>query len=579
MAKELTAGTGVSGSGDRWDRRNRGETPGERWKRNYAEILQEVRVAQTGSSLLLVFLLTLAFTNRFLETTQFQRAVYVASVLFGVAANCLLIAPAPFHRLVFRRRLEAQLVRVSNQFALWGVLMLMLAINAALLLILDVVLGTAPAIWITVGSLLWFTTWWYVTPTWHRVAQSRRRQSATIAALAVASEKLRTTNDRPKAPRPPRPPELDRPGPPPPQLSPDPIMAPARLPLIPARPPALASTHQLGYPRGVVPVPFDLPVERAGVTMGFDVTSVRRPYGPSGPYATPVPYDVPRANGGPGLYGGPGPDFRPGNVAAGPNGGAGLNGGLNGAAGPNGGLNGGAGLNGGTRPDTDVTFRGVAARGPASLDNRDAAPAANNGVQPDRMGVNEMGFAEADGNGMAHGRVGVNGMRIAQADGNGMAHGRADGNGMAHGQLGGNGSQYGLVTGASLTPNNGTPSGPTNGGPHHGPAVGTGTPLGQTNGAGPQHGPAAGTEMPPGLPLEAGPRPGQTPSDETAAAAVHGPPAPSGAPAPAADSWAGHHKVVGRARVVPQHGTGPVGPDRPDAAPRHGYPTEYPEGA
>lgn len=92
MSAELTTGR----SSDRNERRDprTQETPTQRWHRNYLEILQETRAAQIGTQLLLVFLLTLAFTSGFDETTRFQRMVYVVSLVLVAGATCLLIAPA-----------------------------------------------------------------------------------------------------------------------------------------------------------------------------------------------------------------------------------------------------------------------------------------------------------------------------------------------------------------------------------------------------------------------------------------------------------------------------------------------------
>src|SRR5256885_441567 len=68
---------------DQWNFSVRRETPTQRLDRNYAEILQEVRVAQTGVQLLLAFLLTVAFTPRFATLTDFERRVYVAALVLG----------------------------------------------------------------------------------------------------------------------------------------------------------------------------------------------------------------------------------------------------------------------------------------------------------------------------------------------------------------------------------------------------------------------------------------------------------------------------------------------------------------
>ena len=66
---EATAGT--SGPGD-----DRGERPVERADRNMIEMLQELRVAQTGVQILFAFLLSLSFTERFARIDDFQPVSY-----------------------------------------------------------------------------------------------------------------------------------------------------------------------------------------------------------------------------------------------------------------------------------------------------------------------------------------------------------------------------------------------------------------------------------------------------------------------------------------------------------------------
>ena len=154
---------------DEWNAGARGETPLQRADRAYGEILQEVRVAQTGVQILFAFLLTLAFTSRFASITQFQRNAYVVTLMLCAASAALLIAPAAFHRVVYRRRLKHHLVRIANRLALSGLLLLLLALVSALLLILDVVIGRGPALLLAAGALGWFATWWFGLPAWSRL--------------------------------------------------------------------------------------------------------------------------------------------------------------------------------------------------------------------------------------------------------------------------------------------------------------------------------------------------------------------------------------------------------------------------
>jgi uncharacterized protein DUF6328 len=159
---------------DRWNADVRGETPLQRADRAYGEILQEVRVAQTGVQILFAFLLTLAFTARFRSITHFQREIYVVTLMLAAAAAALLIAPAAYHRVVYRRRLKQHLAQVASMLALAGLVLLLLAMISALLLILDVVTGLGPAIIMSSGMLAWFFSWWFILPTWSRIRHSAR---------------------------------------------------------------------------------------------------------------------------------------------------------------------------------------------------------------------------------------------------------------------------------------------------------------------------------------------------------------------------------------------------------------------
>ena len=130
-----------------------------------------MRVAQTGVQILFAFLLALAFQARFADITDFQRGVYVVTLMLCAGATALLIAPAAFHRVIYRRRLKQHLVRVANRLALSGLVLLLLSMVSAVLLIIDVVLGLAPAIVLAAAVLAWFTMWWFVLPLRTRVRQ------------------------------------------------------------------------------------------------------------------------------------------------------------------------------------------------------------------------------------------------------------------------------------------------------------------------------------------------------------------------------------------------------------------------
>lgn len=142
----------------------RHETEAERLDRNYAELLQELRVAQTGVQLLVAFLLSIAFSPRFAETTPFQRAVYFATLMLAVTATVLLIAPVSHHRIVFRHRRKRELVRTANNEALTGLFLLALALLGAVLLITDLLFnGIAVAVPVAAVAVL-FGIYWVALP-------------------------------------------------------------------------------------------------------------------------------------------------------------------------------------------------------------------------------------------------------------------------------------------------------------------------------------------------------------------------------------------------------------------------------
>lgn len=148
--------------------RARNETEEQRLDRNYVELLQELRVAQTGTQILFAFLLTMAFTPRFLDITQFQRVLYVITLVTAALATVLIIGPVSFHRIVFRRRQKRALVEVANRLAIGGLVLLAVAMTCSVLLVLDVVVGGALAQWLTALVGAWFLIFWYVVPFVHR---------------------------------------------------------------------------------------------------------------------------------------------------------------------------------------------------------------------------------------------------------------------------------------------------------------------------------------------------------------------------------------------------------------------------
>ncbi|MFF3327361.1 DUF6328 family protein [Streptomyces sp. NPDC002889] len=146
----------------------RGESKSERADRRWVELLQEVRVAQTGVQIMLAFLLTVAFTPRFVELSSADRNIYVATIVLGAAATAALIAPVPLHRAVTGQRMKPRAVTWTSRLTVTGLMLLLCTIVCAMLLILRFVLNDALAGWIVVGVLAWFVACWVLLPAWVR---------------------------------------------------------------------------------------------------------------------------------------------------------------------------------------------------------------------------------------------------------------------------------------------------------------------------------------------------------------------------------------------------------------------------
>src|SRR4051794_22168740 len=142
----------------------RNETVLERCDRNLVELLQEVRVAQTGVQILFAFLLTVPFTARFGRLTSFQEILYFLTLLAAGAAALLLIAPTSYHRILFRLGDKEHLVRAANRLTIVGLAFVAVAIVGVILLISDLLFPGLVAVLATGTAAGLCVTCWYIVP-------------------------------------------------------------------------------------------------------------------------------------------------------------------------------------------------------------------------------------------------------------------------------------------------------------------------------------------------------------------------------------------------------------------------------
>ncbi|WP_375478463.1 DUF6328 family protein [uncultured Jatrophihabitans sp.] len=147
---------------------DRHETRTEQLDRNWNELLQELRVIQTGVQLLTGFLLTLPFQQRFSVLTHTERAIYLATAATSIAATAFLQAPVMVHRALFRRHRRAAAVTLSHRLAMTGMGLLGLAIIGVSFLLTSVLLGSATAAGAAAGVALLLVLLWLVLPEYAR---------------------------------------------------------------------------------------------------------------------------------------------------------------------------------------------------------------------------------------------------------------------------------------------------------------------------------------------------------------------------------------------------------------------------
>jgi hypothetical protein len=122
-------------------REDTSETMDERHDRHWTEILQELRVTQTGTQILTGFLLTLPFQNRFKELDATQVGIYLGLVIVAGLTTVLALAPVSLHRALFRQGAKERMVKLANGILKATLVGVAVVLTGTVLLIFDVVGG------------------------------------------------------------------------------------------------------------------------------------------------------------------------------------------------------------------------------------------------------------------------------------------------------------------------------------------------------------------------------------------------------------------------------------------------------
>ncbi|MDR6504720.1 DUF6328 family protein [Arthrobacter oryzae] len=106
----MSNGDAVAGDG-------RNESVNQQMDRNWGELLQELRVLQTGVQILAGFLLTIPFQERFETLDDYQVGLYLSNVVLAALITAVILLPVSVHRRLFRKQLKSTLVASADRIA------------------------------------------------------------------------------------------------------------------------------------------------------------------------------------------------------------------------------------------------------------------------------------------------------------------------------------------------------------------------------------------------------------------------------------------------------------------------------
>lgn len=144
----------------------------EEIEQQFTDMLQQLRVVQTGVQILSAFLLTLPFTQRFSQLDTAGKALYGISLVAATVSTALVIAPVSYRQRVGRGAL-GNVVKVASRLAEAGLAALMVAAVSAVTLAARVAFGSSWAAGLGAGVLAVYVACWYVLPLWHRLHSAR----------------------------------------------------------------------------------------------------------------------------------------------------------------------------------------------------------------------------------------------------------------------------------------------------------------------------------------------------------------------------------------------------------------------
>lgn len=153
------------------------ESAAQRADRNWADVLQELRVLQTGTQILTGFLLALAFQPAFSDLSAAQRVGYLVLVGLSALTAILALAPVALHRAVFHRGVKPVVVRFGHRALISALTAVAVLLTGVVAFVFDVVVGVEAAVIAVVVLAVVILVLWVVGPAVLRRASGESRAS------------------------------------------------------------------------------------------------------------------------------------------------------------------------------------------------------------------------------------------------------------------------------------------------------------------------------------------------------------------------------------------------------------------
>jgi hypothetical protein len=154
------------------DEGNNGEDRKERLDRELIELLNELRVALPGVQVLLAFMLTLPFTDRFAQLSDLQRDTFLVALLSTSCAIVLFMTPTSYHRLRFREGDKEQILTTSNRLSIAGIVLMGVGLAAVVFLIMDFLFSTPTALAVGLALAILIASLWFALPLVRRMREA-----------------------------------------------------------------------------------------------------------------------------------------------------------------------------------------------------------------------------------------------------------------------------------------------------------------------------------------------------------------------------------------------------------------------